>query len=106
MGGPSAPPHMGPQMLTIAYQFHVLPRHHEHFRHSWLAAQDSLKSILGLLKCQLCEPEDRDQPYTAVFNWRQQVNFERFTRTWIGVWLINGIGLEPSDFFAPIRTIA
>lgn len=92
-------------MLTIAYQFYVLPRYHEHFRHTWLAAQDSLKAFFGLMKCQLREPENRDQPFTVEFNWRHQANFERFTRTWIGVWLINGMGLESSDFFAPIRTM-
>lgn len=92
-------------MLTVAYQFHVLPRHHEHFRHTWLAAQDSLNAFFGLMKCQLREPENRDQPFTVVLNWRHRANFERFTRTWVGVRLINGMGLEPGDFSAPIRTI-
>lgn len=92
-------------MLTVAYHFHVLPRHHDHFRNSWLAAQDSLKAFFGLMKCQMREPDNRDQPFTVVFNWRNHASFERFTRTWIGVWLINGMGLEPSDFFAPIRSM-
>lgn len=90
-------------MLTVAYQFHVLPRHHDHFRHAWLASQETLKAFIGLMKCQLREPDNRYQPFTVVFNWHHPANFERFTRTWIGVWLINGMGLEPADFFAPIQ---
>lgn len=91
-------------MLTIAYHFHVLPRQHDHFRHAWLAAQDTLRTFIGLRKCQLREPKNRDRPFTVVFNWHNQANFDRFTRTWVGVWVINGMGLEASDFFAPTRT--
>jgi len=91
-------------MLRIIYQFHVLPRYHDHFRDTWQAAQDTLHAFLGLAKCQLREPDTRDQPFTMVFDWRQRASFERFTQTWIGVWLINGMGLEAHSFFAPTRT--
>lgn len=91
-------------MLQVAYHFHVMPRHHDHFRHAWHAAQDTLKSFIGLGKCQLREPKKRDQPFTVIFNWQNQANFERFTRTWVGVWAINGLGLKPDAFYAPTQT--
>src|SRR3569832_1964174 len=30
--------------------------------------------------------------------------FERFTRTWIGVWMVNGMGLARDAFARPIET--
>lgn len=91
-------------MRTITYHFHVLPRHHDYFRHAWLAAQDTLGTFIGLKKFQLCRPQKREQPFTVIFDWDSQAHFDRFTRTWVGVWLINGMGLEARDFFAPTRT--
>ncbi len=91
-------------MLTIAYHFHVLSRHHEHFRHAWHAAQDTLKTFIGLSASHLRVPDQSRQPFTLVLNWDSQASFYRFTRTWVGVWIINGMGLEAQDFFAPTRT--
>lgn len=88
-------------MLTVRYQFYVLPRRHEHFRHAWLAAQDTLRGFLGLVQCRLREPEQRERPFTMEFDWCHQAGFERFKRTWLGVWLINGMGLSPEDFLRP-----
>lgn len=91
-------------MLSIAYHFHVLPRHHDHFRHAWQAAQDTLKTFVGLKNCQLLAPRTTREPFTLVLNWNTQSSFDRFTRTWVGVWAINGLGLEQADFFAPTQT--
>ena len=91
-------------MLTVAYRFHVLPRHHDHIRHSWLAAEDTLQKVIGLQRCQLRPPQDRRQPFTLVLSWDNEASFNRFTRTWVGVWAINGMGLQCDDFFAPTQT--
>ena len=91
-------------MRTITYYFHVLPRHHDYFRHAWLAAQDTFGTFIGLRKCHFHAPKKREQPFTVIFDWDSQAHFDRFTRTWVGVWLINGMGLEAVDFFAPTRT--
>lgn len=91
-------------MLTVAYRFHVLPRHHDHIRHSWHAAEDTLQKVIGLQRGQLRPPQDRRQPFTLVLSWDNEASFNRFTRTWAGVWAINGMGLEQSDFFAPTQT--
>ena len=91
-------------MLQVTYRFFVLPRHHDHFRHAWYAAQDTLKSFIGMINYQLREPKKRDQPFTVILNWQSPASFERFKRTWIGVWAINGGGLQPDDFFAPTQT--
>jgi heme-degrading monooxygenase HmoA len=91
-------------MISVAYSFHVQPRHHAHFCHAWQAAQDTFKGFIGLLNCQLLTPRAAREPFTLVFNWTTRPAFERFTRTWIGVWAINGLGLEQGDFFAPTQT--
>lgn len=91
-------------MLTIAYHFHVLPRRHNDFCHAWHAAEDTLKKVIGLLSCQLRPSQHRRQPFTLVLNWDNEASFNRFTRTWVGVWAINGMGLERDDFFAPTQT--
>lgn len=91
-------------MLTIAYHFHVLPRHHSDFRHAWRAAEDTLKKVIGLRSCQLLASEHKRQPFTLILNWDNEASFNRFTRTWVGVWAINGMGLQRDDFFAPTQT--
>ena len=91
-------------MLTVAYRFHVLPRRHDHLRYAWHAAKDTLQKIIGLQSCQLRPPEHRRQPFILVLSWDQEVSFNRFTRTWVGVWAINGMGLQREDFFAPTQT--
>ena len=91
-------------MLTVVYRFHVLPRHHDHFRYAWHAAKDTLQKMLGLQRCQLRPPEHRRQPFILVLNWDSEASFNRFTRTWVGVWAINGMGLERDGFFAPTQT--
>ena len=91
-------------MLTVFYHFHVLPRHHDHFRHAWHAAKDTLQKMIGLQNCQLRPPKHRNQPFIMVLSWDNEVRFNRFTRTWVGVWAINGMGLQREDFFAPTQT--
>ena len=91
-------------MLTVVYRFHVLPRHHDHFLYAWHAAKDTLQKMLGLQRCQLRPPEHRRQPFILVLNWDNEASFNRFTRTWVGVWAINGMGLERDGFFAPTQT--
>jgi len=88
---------------TTTYYFHILPRHHDQFRHAWQAAQDTLGTFIGLRKCQFRTPQKREQPFTVIFDWDSQAHFDRFIRTWVGVWFINGMGLEAHDFFAPTR---
>lgn len=36
--------------------------------------------------------------------WDGQASFDRFIRTWIGVWMVNGMGLPRDAFAAPIQT--
>ena len=91
-------------MLTVAYRFHVLPQRHDHLRYAWHAAKDTLQKMIGLQSCQLRPPEHRRQPFILVLSWDQEVSFNRFTRTWVGVWAINGMGLQREDFFAPTQT--
>ncbi len=90
--------------LSIAYRFHVLPRYRAFFCHAYHAAQDSLHHIPGLLAYSFVEPLARRAAYSLVLTWDGQASFERFTRTLIGVWLLNGMGLHPQAFFSPIET--
>lgn len=90
-------------MLIIAYQFHVVPRRHPDFCHAWRAAEDTLRKMLGLQACHLHPPRRRRLPFRLVLEWDSESSFHRFTRTWIGVWTINGMGLQGKDFFAPTQ---
>lgn len=91
-------------MLAVAYQFHVLPRHRDSFVYGYLAARESLCQALGLISHELATPRDRRGPFTLLFAWDSRASFERFTRTWLGVWLLNGMGLERDAFLAPVST--
>ena len=91
-------------MLTIVYHFHVLPRRHNDFRHAWSAAEDTVKKVIGMQSCQFHAPELRRQPFKLILSWDDKRAFARFTRTWVGVWVINGMGLQPKDFFAHTQT--
>lgn len=91
-------------MLTIVYHFHVLPRRHNDFRHAWSAAEDTIKKVIGLQSCQFHPPELRREPFKLILNWDNKLAFARFTRTWVGVWLINGMGLQRCDLFASTQT--
>lgn len=91
-------------MLTIAYRFHVVPRRHNDFCHAWRAAGDTLQKMIGLRQCHLHPPQHRRLPFTLVMKWDNAASFNRFTRTWVGVWAINGMGLQGDDFFAPTQT--
>jgi hypothetical protein len=91
-------------MLTIAYRFHVLPRHHEHFRFAYHSARDTLQRVLGLTAHEFREPRDRREPFTLRLAWDSRASFERFTRTWAGLWMLNGMGLSRDAFAAPIET--
>lgn len=91
-------------MLAIAYHFHVLPRHREHFRHAYQAARETLEQALDLVSHQFIEPRGRHDAFTLLLAWDSQAGFERFTRTWTGVWMLNGMGLPRDAFAAPIET--
>ncbi len=91
-------------MLAIAYRFHVLPRHRDAFRHAWQAARDALTHTVGLRAHDFVEPHDRREAFTLLLAWDNQPSFERFTRTWIGVWMLNGMGLARDAFSSPIET--
>lgn len=91
-------------MLTVAYRFHVVPRRHNDFCHAWRAAEDTLRKVIGLRYCHLHPPRHRRLPFTLVLKWDNGPSFARFTRTWVGVWAINGMGLQGDDFFAPTKT--
>lgn len=91
-------------MLIIAYRFHVVPRRHNDFCHAWRAAEDTLQKVIGLRRCHLHPPRHRRLPFTLVLKWDNEFSFDRFTRTWVGVWAINGMGLQGNDFFAPTQT--
>lgn len=91
-------------MLAIAYHFHVLPRHREHFRHAYQAARETLQQATGLVSHNFNEPRSRREAFTLLLAWDNRVSFERFIRTWIGVWMLNGMGLPREAFAAPIET--
>ena len=92
-------------MLAVAYQFPVLPRHHERFLFGYLAARAPLCQALGLVSHELARPRDRRCPFTLMLAWDSRRSFDRFTRTWLGVWLLNGMGLDRPAFVAPIATM-
>lgn len=91
-------------MLAIAYHYPVTPRHQAAFEHAWRAARDTLRRMPGLASCKLVAPRDRREAFILLLAWNDQTSFERFTRNWTGVWLINGMGLERKAFLAPIGT--
>lgn len=91
-------------MLSIAYHFHVLPPHRDHFRHAYQAARDTLQQATGLVSHQLNEPQRRHDAFTLLLAWDSRASFERFARTWVGVWMLNGMGLQRDAFAAPIET--
>jgi quinol monooxygenase YgiN len=96
--------HGGALTLAIAYHFHVRPKHHDHFRHAYRAAYETLQHAAGLVAHRFSEPLGRNGTFTLLLAWDNQASFERFIRTWLGVWLINGMGLERDAFAAPIQT--
>ena len=91
-------------MLAIAYHFHVLPRHHDHFRHAYQAARETLQQTPGLVSHQFDEPRGRRDAFTLLLAWHSRASFERFVRTWVGVWMLNGMGLSRDAFAAPTQT--
>ena len=91
-------------MFAIAYHFDVLPRHHEHFRHAYQAAHETLQQAPGLVSNQFNEPRGRGDAFTLLLAWDSRTSFERFIRTWVGIWMLNGMGLSRDAFAAPIQT--
>jgi hypothetical protein len=91
-------------MFAIAYHFYVLPRHREHFRHACQASRETLQQAQGLVSHQLNEPRSQHEAFTLLMAWNNRSSFERFIRSWVGVWMLNGMGLERDAFAAPIRT--
>ena len=91
-------------MLAIAYHFHVLPRHHDHFRHTYQAVRATLQQAQGLVSHELKDPRGRHEAFTLLLAWDSRASFERFVRTWVGLWMLNGMGLARDAFAAPIQT--
>jgi hypothetical protein len=91
-------------MLRIAYRFHVLPRYQEHFRHGFQASRETLQQALGLVSHELDDPRGRRDAFTLSLAWDNHASFDHFTRSWVGVWMLNGMGLSRHDFYAPIET--
>ncbi|MBN8764348.1 MAG: hypothetical protein J0I76_09680 [Thiobacillus sp.] len=91
-------------MFAIAYHFPVLPRHRDAFRHAWQAAHHVLAQTIGLHTHDFVEPRHRRDTFTLRLAWDDPSSFERFTRTWVGVWLLNGMGLARDAFSRPIET--
>lgn len=91
-------------MLEVTYRFPVLPRYRSDFQQAWYAARDALEQALGLMSFELILPRERRAPHSLRMHWDSQASFERFTRTWVGVWMLNGMGLVREAFFAPIDT--
>jgi len=89
-------------MFAIDYRFHVLPRHREAFVFAYRSAQSSLCQMLGLESHELVGGEHGS--FTLKLAWDARASFDRFTRTWLGVWLINGMGLERDALSAPTET--
>ncbi|MDP2028018.1 MAG: hypothetical protein Q8K12_00055 [Thiobacillus sp.] len=91
-------------MLKITYRFHVLPRYQDHFRHGYQAARETLQQALGLISHELDDPRGRHDAFALSLAWDSQAGFDHFTRSWVGVWMLNGMGLSRHDFSAPIET--
>ncbi|HEY9098372.1 MAG TPA: hypothetical protein VIN38_05850 [Thiobacillus sp.] len=91
-------------MLEIAYHFYVLPRHHTHFRHAYQTTHFTLQQIAGLASHRFSPPQGRHDAFTLRLIWHSRACFDLFTRTWFGVWLVNGMGLSPDALTAPIQT--
>ena len=91
-------------MLVITYRFHVVPRYQDHFRHAYQAARETLVQSIGLVSHEFKDPRDRGEAFTLLLAWNGRASFERFTRTWAGVWMLNGMGLAHDAFAAPIET--
>jgi len=90
-------------MLAIVYHFHVLPRYRAPFRHAYQAASEPLRQALGLLSHELHDPGERGEAFSLLLAWDSEASFVRFTRTWLGVWMLNGMGLERTAFAAAIE---
>ncbi len=92
-------------MFAIAYRFPVLTRHRDAFRHAWQAAREAFRQTPGLVSFEFLAPQGPQDAFTLLLAWEGRASFERFTRTWIGVWLLNGLGFERHDFHSPIVTL-
>jgi hypothetical protein len=91
-------------MIAVAYHFHVLPRHHDALRFAYRSAREALAQTLGLVSHEFADTFGRRQPFSLYLAWDDATSYERFTRSWIGVWLINGMGLAREAFIAPVET--
>lgn len=91
-------------MITISYAFSVVPRHRDAFHHAYRAMYFALLHTPGLLSLRLCAPQGRRAPFTLRLDWDARPSFERFTRTWLGVWVVNGMGLAREAYSAPVQT--
>lgn len=91
-------------MLDVAYRFRVRTSERTAFRHAWQAAQFTLEHVAGLRAYRLAEPGEPDAGYVVRLVWADRRAFDDFTRTWFGVWLVNGLGLAPSAFATPVST--
>lgn len=91
-------------MITVSYDFFVVPRHHGAFDHAYRAMHFALRHTPGLNSLQFDPPPLREAPFSLRLIWDPQSSFERFTRTWPGVWVVNGMGLVRGAYCAPVQT--
>jgi len=89
-------------MITICYDFFVVPRHQGAFHHAYRAMHFALRHTPGLVTLQFDPPPVRDAPFSLRLIWDTQSSFECFTRTWLGVWVVNGMGLVREAYCAPV----
>lgn len=80
-------------MFETRYRFCVLPRHQTAFRHAWQASHFTLQQLAGLSSHRLTPSPGDPHAFTVRLNWQSRAHFDRFTRTWFGVWFVNGMGL-------------
>ncbi len=91
-------------MLEIAYHFYVQPRHHAQFRHAYQATHFTLQQLAGLASHRFSPPHGRHDAFTLRLTWHSRACFDHFTRTWFGVWMVNGMGLPIDALTEPIQT--
>lgn len=91
-------------MITVSYDFFVVPRHHGAFHHAYRAMHFALRHTPGLVTLQFDPPPVREAPFSLRLTWDTRSSFERFTRTWLGVWVVNGMGLMRAAYCAPVQT--
>lgn len=91
-------------MIKTSYDFFVVPRHRDAFQHAYRAMHFALRHTPGLASHRFDPPLVRHAAFRLRLTWDTQSSFERFTRTWLGVWVVNGMGLAREAYAAPVQT--